>query len=119
MRLFVFLFALSLQAQPLFFRGVSFTAERGVRYESPEAIDQLDQLTKYSVDSVALIPFAFTPRGETKIVFGNDRSWESDAGITVAARAAHEQRIGGNYHLSDLQMFAEKCIKPKKRLFFS
>ena len=93
MRLFVFLFALSLQAQPLFFRGVSFTAERGVRYESPEAIDQLDQLTKYSVDSVALIPFAFTPRGETKIVFGNDRSWESDAGITVAARAAHERKM--------------------------
>ena len=83
----------SLPAQPLFFRGVSFTAERGVRYESPEAIAQLDQLAKYAVDSVALIPFAYTPRGETKIVFGSDRSWESDAGITAAARAAHERKM--------------------------
>ena len=93
MRLSAFLVALSLQAQPLFFRGVSFTAEQGVRYESPAAIAQLDQLSQFAVDSVALIPFAYTPRGETKIMFGNERSWESDAGITAAAAAAHERKM--------------------------
>lgn len=93
MRLALALLTVSLHAQPLFFRGVSFTAERGVRYESPEAIAQLDQLRQFHVDSVALIPFAFTPRGETKLQFGHERSWESDAGITTAAQAAHERKM--------------------------
>ncbi len=92
MRLFsLLLFAVALPAQPLFFRGVSFTAERGVRYESPESVTMLDQLRGYHVDSVALIPFAFTPRGESKIVFGSARSWESDAGITKVAAAARQR----------------------------
>lgn len=92
MRLYLlFLLATALPAQPLFFRGVSFTAERGVRYESADAVGMLDRFRDYHVDSVALIPFAFTPRGESRIVFGNARSWESDAGITKVAAAARQR----------------------------
>ena len=81
----------ALAAQPLFFRGVSFTAERGVRYDSPEAVAMLDRLRAYHVDSVALIPFAFSPRGETRIVFGGARSWESDDGVRRLAAAARQR----------------------------
>jgi hypothetical protein len=80
--------------KPLFHRGVSFTAERGARYGSPESIEMLRQLPSFGVNSIALIPYGFMPRdGSFAIRTAGQRSWESDDGVRALAAEAHRLKI--------------------------
>lgn len=72
-----------------FHRGVSFTAE-GVPYDSPRALAMLRELPAYAVDSVALVPYGFSPRGQTAIrIPGAAESWESTDGMALLTAEAH------------------------------
>src|SRR5688572_22980160 len=48
---------------PFFQKGVNFTAERG-SYASPGALELLDKLKGYGVNSIALVPYGFTRLGQ-------------------------------------------------------
>ena len=77
----------------LFFqRGVSFTAEAGVRYGSEESRKMLEQLTAYGVNAVALVPYGFGGRGSLRIQKASPGSWESDTGVEILTGGAH--RLG-------------------------
>jgi len=75
-----------------FQRGVSFTAEAGVRYGSDDSIAQLKQLPAYGVNSIALVPYGGGRVMENRVVIrhGGNGSWESDAGIEVLSAVAHQ-----------------------------
>jgi hypothetical protein len=75
-----------------FRRGVNFTAERPDVYGSVGARRMLEQLPGYGVDSIALVPFGFTRRGEAAVRVAGARSWESDDGIRDLA--AHARKLG-------------------------
>jgi hypothetical protein len=74
-----------------FHKGVSFTAER-VPYDAEEARQMLGRLPAYGVDAVALVPYAFVPRGEVGIrIPGREESWESEAGMEILAGEARRR----------------------------
>ncbi len=74
-----------------FHKGVSFTAER-VPYDAAEAREMLGRLPAYGVDAVALVPYAFVPRGEVGIrIPGREESWESEAGMEILAGEARRR----------------------------
>jgi hypothetical protein len=77
-----------------FQRGVSFTAEGGTAYDSPEARQMLLRLPDYGVNSIALIPYGFTPRADSasfEIRPAGRNSWENDEGIEILAALAHSK----------------------------
>lgn len=75
-----------------FHKGVSFTAE-GVPYDAPRARAMLAQLPGYGVDAIALVPYGFSPRGETRIrIPGRSESWENEDGMEILTGEAH--RLG-------------------------
>ncbi len=75
-----------------FQRGVSFTAEAGVRYGSEESIAQLKRLAAYGVNAIALVPYGGGRVTADRIVIrhGGEGSWESDTGIEVLSSVAHQ-----------------------------
>jgi hypothetical protein len=73
-----------------FQKGVNFTAEWPDTYSSAGADWMLEQLPKYGVDAVALVPYGFTPRNSPKVYFGH--GWERDQGIEHLSELAH--RLG-------------------------
>lgn len=75
-----------------FQRGVSFTAEAGVRYGSDESLEQLKQLPAFGVDAISLVPYGGgRATGDSLQIRAAGRgSWENDAGIEVTAAAAHQ-----------------------------
>ena len=77
-------------ARLFFQRGVSFTAERGVRYGSPDSMDMVRGLASFGVDSIALIPYGFSRGNPLEIRIASARSWENDAGIVRLAAMAKE-----------------------------
>ena len=78
-----------------FQKGVNFTAEWPDTYSSEGAQRMLEQLPKYGVNAIALVPYGFTPRNSPKVFFGH--GWESDEGIKQLSVNAH--RLGLNVML--------------------
>src|SRR5258708_28375279 len=79
---------LCLAADRTFFqKGVNFTAERG-GYSSEGAGQMLSELPKHGVNTIALVPYGFTPLGVPQIRFG--MRMESDEGIERLSRQAHD-----------------------------
>jgi hypothetical protein len=75
-----------------FHKGVSYTAE-GISYQSPQARNMLGQLPPFGVNAIALVPYGFSPRGETAIrIAGRSDSWESEDGMEILTAEAH--RLG-------------------------
>ncbi|MBK9168301.1 MAG: hypothetical protein IPM24_12645 [Bryobacterales bacterium] len=60
-----------------FQKGVNFTAERRVGYGAESVSGMLDRLAGHGVDSIAVVPYGFAPRGEPVVRFGG--GWERDA----------------------------------------
>ena len=75
-----------------FRRGVNFTAEQPDVYGSAGARRMLDQLPAHGINSIALVPFGFTPRQSPSVRLPGANSWESDDG--VADLAAHARKLG-------------------------
>ncbi|MEZ5403381.1 MAG: hypothetical protein R2729_27115 [Bryobacteraceae bacterium] len=76
-----------------FQRGVSFTAEGGVAYDSPAAREMLTQLPAYGVNAIALVPYGFNGRGggPLRIQPAGAGSWENDDGIRILAALAQSK----------------------------
>ena len=70
-----------------FQKGVSFAAEGPGGYQSESAIQMLEQLPRYGVNAVALIPYGFERLGSTDIEIAG--SMETDEGLEGLARVAH------------------------------
>jgi arabinogalactan endo-1,4-beta-galactosidase len=79
--------------RPFFQRGVNFTAERGVRYGSEESLDMLAKLPADGVNSIALVPYGFSRRGQAEVRIAGNRGWEADEGIKALARRAHDLKL--------------------------
>ncbi len=75
-----------------FRRGVNFTAERPDVYGSPGARQVLEQLPAFGIDSIALVPYGFTPRQTPTVRLPGARSWEADDGVRNLA--AHARKLG-------------------------
>lgn len=73
-----------------FHKGVNFTAEAPGGYEAEGALNVLGQLPRSGIDSIALVPYGFISRDSQMVRLNNKRGWESDAGITRLADAAHK-----------------------------
>lgn len=75
----------------LFFqKGVNFTAEYPDPYDSEGARRMLEQLPKYGVNAIALVPYGWSRPGSTTIrVNTGMNSWENDLGLEILARLAH------------------------------
>lgn len=76
------------QFEPVFQRGMNFTAEHRAVYGSPEANQVLIRMKQRGVDSIALVPYGFQRRNEPTVRFG--RGWETDDSIRDATKAAHD-----------------------------
>ena len=75
-----------------FHKGVSFTAE-GIAYQSSQAKEMLAKLPPFAVNSIALVPYGFSPRGEPAIrIPGRSDTWESEDGMEILTAEAH--RLG-------------------------
>ncbi len=74
-------------AKPFFQRGVNFTAEGPDGYTGSRARPLLEKLGAFGVDSIALVPYAFTSRSVPSVRFGG--GFETDEGIEQVATAAH------------------------------
>ena len=75
-----------------FRRGVNFTAEQPDVYGSAGARQMLRQLPAHGINSIALVPFGFTPRQSPNVRLPGRGSWESDEG--VADLAAQARQLG-------------------------
>jgi hypothetical protein len=76
-------------APPFLQKGVNFTAEGPGGYGSPRAIEMLQEIKRYGVNSIALVPYGVSRRGQLEIRFGH---WERDEDIVQVA--AEAQRLG-------------------------
>lgn len=76
-------------AKDYFHKGVSYTAE-GISYQSPAAKAMLAELPPFGVNAIALVPYGFSPRGETAIrIPGRSDTWESEDGMEILTAEAH------------------------------
>ncbi|MFN0104023.1 MAG: glycoside hydrolase family 113 [Bryobacteraceae bacterium] len=76
-----------------FHKGVSFTAE-GISYDAPQARTMLAKLPAFGVNAIALVPYGFSPRGETKIrIPGRGDTWESEDGMEILTSDAHRMGL--------------------------
>ena len=85
--------AANLRYDALFFqRGVSFTAEAGVRYGSESSIEQLKRLPAFGVNAIALVPYGGGRATATSVEIraAGRGSWENDAGLEVMSAVAHQ-----------------------------
>jgi hypothetical protein len=73
-----------------FQKGLSVSAEGWGGYESESARQMLQALRRDGVNSIALVPYGFEPRGRPEVRLNTGAgSWESDEGIQEMARVAH------------------------------
>jgi hypothetical protein len=73
-----------------FQKGVSISAEGWGGYESESARQMLQALHNDGVNSIALVPYGFGPRGRPEVRLNTGAgSWESDEGIEEMSRVAH------------------------------
>jgi len=81
-------------ARPAFFhKGVNFTAEQPDRYASDAAVRLMLSLRDYGVNSVAFVPYGFTPRNQPVVRFDGSRVWERDDDLTRMAEIAHRNGL--------------------------
>ncbi|MGI8742462.1 MAG: glycoside hydrolase family 113 [Bryobacteraceae bacterium] len=80
--------ALHATSRRFFQRGVNFTSEGPRGYSAEVAKPMLQELAKYGVDAIALVPYAFSPKDVPEVRFGG--GWESDVGIEQVAGVAHQ-----------------------------
>jgi hypothetical protein len=73
-----------------FQRGVNFTAERGAHYGEPGSLEMLARLPAHGVNSIALVPYAFTPADEPAVRMPRRGGMENEDGLKALARRAHE-----------------------------
>ncbi|MBK5291333.1 MAG: hypothetical protein JJE04_06640 [Acidobacteriia bacterium] len=103
-----------------FQRGVSFTAERRIRYGSPDSIEMLKRLPAFGVDAIALIPYGFSRGNPLEIRTASTRSWESDAGIATLAAQARQLGIKVMLKPHVWRVQPEKVSSPETmRLWFA
>ena len=76
-----------------FHKGVNFTAEHPDNYDSPAAARLLASLCDYGVNSIALVPYGFTPHSRPEVRFGGPNIMERDEGIVYMARVARENGL--------------------------
>jgi hypothetical protein len=74
---------------PFFQRGVNFTAEHGAHYGDPESVRMLEQLPSHGVNSIALVPYAFTPKDQPVVRMPRNGGMENEEGMKQLARRAH------------------------------
>ncbi len=73
-----------------FQKGLSVSAEGWGGYESESARQMLQALRRDGVNSIALVPYGFEPRGRPEVrLNAGAGSWESDEGIQEMSRVAH------------------------------
>ncbi len=77
----------------VFQKGVNLTAEWPDGYDSPRIATMLDELKKHAVDSVALVPYAFSPRERPEVRFGGANAWERDDAVEYVAALAHQRGL--------------------------
>lgn len=80
-------------ARPVFFqRGLSFTAEGPDGYGNPEnAARYFDEFRRRGVNSIALVPYGFSPPGTTRIRFNMGMERSDDVAKLVAL--AHQKGL--------------------------
>lgn len=79
-------------ARTVFFqKGVNLTAEYPDGYDSRRIAGLLDDLKKFGVDAVALVPYGFSAPGSARVSFGGGNTMESDEGIADVAAEAHRR----------------------------
>ncbi|MBI3683587.1 MAG: hypothetical protein HY235_24695 [Acidobacteria bacterium] len=76
-----------------FQRGVNFTAEFPDAYASERARRILVSLLQYGVNSVALVPYGFSPPGRPEVRYSGTRFMEKDEAIRNLAAIAHKQGL--------------------------
>lgn len=76
-----------------FQKGVNFTAEGRSGYSPETARPMLEQLRKYGVNSIAIVPYGFTRKGSPTVRFSGSSAWERDDDIQHTAAIAHELGI--------------------------
>lgn len=75
-----------------FRKGVNFTSEHGAHYGTAEARRMLEKLPAQGVNSIALVPYGFTPQGRPEVRLTGSRGMESDEG--VCDLAIHAKKLG-------------------------
>jgi hypothetical protein len=76
-----------------FQKGVNFTAESHAGYSPETARPMLEQLRKYGVNSIAIVPYGFTRKGSPTVRFSGSGSMERDDDIQESTKVAHELGI--------------------------
>jgi hypothetical protein len=76
-----------------FHRGVCFTAESFVSYGSPESRNMLEQLPRFGVDSIALVPYFQARQNPVRLEPPGTDSWESEDGMEILGRLAHNRGL--------------------------
>ncbi|GAB4407355.1 MAG: hypothetical protein OHK0021_18440 [Bryobacter sp.] len=82
----------ALSGRSAFRRGVNFTAERPDVYGTVGARENLAKLLDYGVNSIAVVPYGFSPSDAPTVRLPGERSWESDSGVRDVATEA--RRLG-------------------------
>jgi hypothetical protein len=82
-------------SRKIFFqKGVNFTVERPDGYSSAKAREMVDRLAAdYGVNSIALVPYGFSPRETPAVRFGGRHVWETDESIVRIAEYAHSKNV--------------------------
>lgn len=79
-------------ARAVFFqKGVNLTAEYPDGYDSERIARLLDELKKFSVTAVALVPYGFSGPGSGTVQFGGGNTMEGDDAIAAVASQAHQR----------------------------
>lgn len=72
-----------------FQKGVNFTAEGRAGYSLESAGPMLEQLQARGVNSIALVPYAFSPKERPEVNFGRG-GWERDDDMQKVTARAHQ-----------------------------
>lgn len=79
-------------AHTVFFqKGVNLTAEYPDGYDSERIVRLLDELKKFGVAAVALVPYGFSAPGSGTVQFGGGNTMEGDDAIAAVAAQAHQR----------------------------
>src|SRR5882672_2447369 len=74
-----------------FQKGVNFTAEFPGGYGSESSLEMLRALPKHGVNSIAIVPYGFTPQNSGIVRFGG--GMERDEGIEKISTLAHQLKL--------------------------
>ncbi|MFN7992492.1 MAG: hypothetical protein U0Q18_02775 [Bryobacteraceae bacterium] len=76
---------------PFFQRGVNLTAEGPDGYSPRVAGKMVEELSRYGVNAIALVPYGFERKGDATVHFGG--GWERADRIEAIAGVAHARRM--------------------------